>query len=78
MYASKRLPDALLAVETPEEVSSDPDGLITTWINDYFHEIETGNVLGAGLLTFQQAEAVIRICLEYQHVSNRAEQSVLP
>lgn len=78
LFVSKQLPDALLAIETHEGVKSNPEGLIATWINNCFHEIETGTGLGAGLLGFQEAASVIRICVRYQDGFDRTKQSALP
>ena len=74
LSAGRRLLDALLVLETPEQVKQNPDGLVATWINDYFHEIETGTARGAGLLGFREAGAIIRICVQYQDCFNRAKQ----
>lgn len=75
LFTSERLPDALLAMETPEHVKSNPDGFIATFIDSHFDAIERGIVPGAG---FQEAGAVIRICALYQDGFDRAKQSVLP
>lgn len=77
LFTSKRLPDAMLAMETPGHVKSNPGGFIATFIDNHFYEIERGLGPGARLLGFQEAGAVIRICTLYQDGFDRAKQSVL-
>lgn len=78
LFTSERLPDALLALEGLEQVSSNPDGLVATFIDSHFYAIERGLGPGVGLWGFQEAGVVIRICALYQHGFDRTKQSVLP
>lgn len=72
---SARLPDVLLAMETPEHAKSNPHGLVASFIDSHFHAIERHYVgPGAGLLGFQEAGVVIRICACYQDGFDRADQ----
>lgn len=78
LSTSKRLPDALLAMETPEHVKSNPEGFIACFIDCHLYAIERGLEPGAWLFGFREAGAIIRICVLYQDGYDRTEQSVLP
>lgn len=78
LSASRQLLDALLTLETPEQVKQNPDGLVATWISDYFHEVETGTGRGAGTLGFQDAGIIIPICVHYQNGFNMVKRLVFP
>lgn len=78
LFLSKRLPDALLAMERPEQVKSNQDGFIATFIDSHLYTIERGLGPGVGLWGSQEAGTVIRICALYQDGFDRTKQSVLP
>lgn len=78
LFRSERLPDALLAMETPEHVKSNPDGLVSNFIDSHFYAIESGLGPEVWLFGSQEAGAVIRMCALYQDGFDRTKQSVLP